>query len=67
MGLNPAHTYFMRCFDMLHVFDFNLLRGATEDSHVKVIQDGVELSVFAIRTNNDGDVEIILADKGGEC
>jgi len=54
---------------MLHVFDFSLLRGATENSHVKVIQDGVELSVFAIRTNDDGDVEILLEDncKGGEC
>lgn len=53
---------------MLHVFDFNLLRDATDDSHVKVIKDGVEQSVYAITTDKNGDVLIILTndDKGGE-
>ena len=53
---------------MIHIFDFELLKGATENSHVKVLKGDVELSISAIRTNNDGDVEIILADddKGGE-
>jgi len=47
---------------MLHVFDFELLRGATENSHVKVIKGGVEQSVYAITTNDDGDVLILLND-----
>ena len=53
---------------MLHVFDFSLLRGANDDSHVKVIKDGEEQAVFGITTNEDGDVLIILEndDKGGE-
>ena len=53
---------------MLHVFDFELLRGATADSHVKVLKDGVEQSVSAITTNDNGDVLLILKndDKGGE-
>ena len=53
---------------MIHVFDFELLRGATADSHVKVIKDGEEQAVFGITTNDDGDVLIILSnsDKGGE-
>ena len=53
---------------MLHVFDFSLIRGATEDSLVKVMKDGEEQGVFAITTNKDGDVLIILNndDKGGE-
>lgn len=53
---------------MLHVFDFDLLRGATDNSHVKVIKDGVEQSVYAITTDKNGDVLIILTndDKGGE-
>ncbi|MBQ7851383.1 MAG: hypothetical protein IJ342_00665 [Muribaculaceae bacterium] len=54
---------------MLHVFDFELLRGATADSHVKVMKDGEEQGVYAITTNEDGDVLIILNNddnKGGE-
>ena len=53
---------------MIHVFDFELLKGATANSLVKIYKGDVELSISAIRTNNDGDVEIILADddKGGE-
>lgn len=51
---------------MLHVFDLELLRGATADSHIKVVsRDGDELGVFAVTTNEDGDVLIIL--DGGEC
>ena len=54
---------------MIHVFDFELLRGATADSHVKVMKDGEEQAVFGITTNEDGDVLIILNNddnKGGE-
>lgn len=54
---------------MLHVFDFGLLKGANDDSHVKVIKDGKEQSVFGITTDEDGDVLIILKNdnsKGGE-
>lgn len=47
---------------MLHVFDFSGLRGATPDSHVKVIKDGEEQSVFGITTDEDGDVLIILTN-----
>ena len=46
----------------IHVFDFELLRGATENSHVKVLKDGVEQSIYAITTNDDGDVLILLND-----
>lgn len=52
---------------MLHVFDFELLRGATADSHVKVLKDGVEQSVSAITTDKDGNVLLILkTDKRGD-
>lgn len=53
---------------MIHVFDFELLKGATADSHVKVMQDGVELSISALTTDKDGNVLLILknSDKGGE-
>ena len=53
---------------MLHVFDFELLRGANENSHVKVLKDGEEQSVYALTTDKDGNVLLILQndDKGGE-
>lgn len=53
---------------MLHVFDFELLRGATENSHVKVIKGGEEQSVYALTTDKDGNVLLILENdgKGGE-
>lgn len=53
----------------IHVFDFELLRGATENSHVKVIKDGVEQSIHALTTDKDGNVLLILENddnKGGE-
>lgn len=53
---------------MIHVFDFELLKGANENSHVKVIKDGKEQSIFALTTDKDGNVLLILEndDKGGE-
>lgn len=53
---------------MIHVFDFELLKGATENSHVKVIKDGVEQSIHALTTDKDGNVLLILENdgKGGE-
>ena len=53
---------------MLHVFDFDLLKGSSKNSQVRVFKNGVEEFVCAIDTDDNGDVLIELLNecKGGE-
>ena len=48
---------------MIHVFDFGLLRGATEDSHVLVKKDDKELFIKSLSTDEDGNVIIEVFDE----
>ena len=48
---------------MIHVFDFGLLRGATEDSHVFVKQGNKEWFVKSLSTDEDGNVIIEIFDE----
>jgi len=48
---------------MIHVFDFDLLRGATEDSHVLVKQGDKEFFIKSLSTDKDGNVIIEVFDE----
>ena len=48
---------------MIHVFDFGLLRGATEDSHVIVKQGNKKLFINSLSTDKDGNVIIEVFDE----
>lgn len=49
---------------MIYVFDFELLKGATPNSRIVVeTEDGAEVPIHSIGTNDDGNVVITL---GGE-
>lgn len=42
----------------IHVFDFNCLRGASENSHVIIKHNGKDMIISSLTTNQDGDVII---------